>query len=107
MLMLALDTVSVAEATGLVPPGPLQVNEYLVVAPTAPVFWVPLAASDPLQPADAVQEPAWVELQVKVEEPPGAITDGYTESVTAGIASTATVVVAAGPVPPIPLQVSE
>ena len=37
-LMVTLETVSVAEAGVLLPPAPLQVNEYVVFALTAPVF---------------------------------------------------------------------
>jgi hypothetical protein len=36
--MATLDTVSCADAGALLPPGPLQVNEYVVVALTAPVL---------------------------------------------------------------------
>jgi hypothetical protein len=36
--MVALETVSVAETGPLLPPGPLQVKEYVVVALTAPVL---------------------------------------------------------------------
>lgn len=35
--MVTLDTISVADATLLGPPGPLQINEYDVVVLTAPV----------------------------------------------------------------------
>lgn len=37
-LMVAPETVSVVETGALLPPGPLQVNEYVVFALTAPVF---------------------------------------------------------------------
>lgn len=43
---------------------------------TAPVVWLPPVPSVPPQPPDAMQEPALVELQVSVAEPPGAITEG-------------------------------
>ena len=36
----------------------------------APVLWLPLVASAPLQPPDAVHDVALVELQVSVEAPP-------------------------------------
>jgi hypothetical protein len=107
MLMIVLDTVSVAETTELEPPPPLHVSEYVVVEPIAPVLRVPLAPSEPLQPPDAVQAAALLELQVSVDEPPGAITEGATDSVAVGIASMVTVAVAVRPVPPVPLHVSE
>jgi hypothetical protein len=63
-------TVTVAVATLLVPPEPVQVSEYDVVAVRAPVLWLPLVASAPLQPPEAVHDVASVELQVSVEAPP-------------------------------------
>jgi hypothetical protein len=104
--MVALETVSVAEAGVLLPPAPLQVNEYVVVvALTAPVFLVPLVPSALLQPPDAAHEVALLELQVNVDEPPGAITEGYTESLADG--TIFTVAVAGALVPPVPVHVSE
>jgi hypothetical protein len=38
MLMVRLETVSLAETGMLLPPGPLQIKVYVVVALTAPVF---------------------------------------------------------------------
>src|ERR1700675_1060360 len=49
-----LEIVTVAVATLLVPPAPLQLNEYAVVVVSAPVLCVPLAAFAPLQPPEAV-----------------------------------------------------
>ena len=69
-------TVTVAVATLLVPPAPVQVSEYDVVAVRAPVLWLPLVASAPLQPPDAVHDVASVELQVSVEVPPLATVVG-------------------------------
>jgi hypothetical protein len=76
-----------------------------VVAVTAPVVFVPPAPSAPLQPPDAEQEVALVELHVKVEEPPEAITDGYTDS--AAVGRMFTVAVAGALVPPAPVHTSE
>jgi hypothetical protein len=57
----------------------------------------------PLHPAEAAQLTALLELQVNVDEPPGAITEGKTERVAAGMMLTVT---AAGAlVPPGPEQV--
>jgi hypothetical protein len=74
--MVTLETVSVAETGTPVPPGPLQVSEYVVVAPTVPVVRVPPVPSVPLQPPDAAHALALLELQLSVEVPPGAITEG-------------------------------
>jgi hypothetical protein len=102
--MLTFDTVSVAEATALLPPAPVQSNEYEVVALTEFVSCVPLPGKVPLHPSPAVHEAALVEAQVKVAVLPGATTDGYTLKVAVGI--TLTVVLALA-VPPGPEQDSE
>ena len=67
-----------------VPPGPLQVNVKLVVALSAPVDWLPLVALAPLQPPDAVQLVALVELHVSVEDPPLLTVIGFAVNVTVG-----------------------
>jgi hypothetical protein len=74
--MVTLDTVSFAETAVLLPPGPLQIKVYVVVALTAPVFLVPLTPSTPLQPPEAAQAAALLEPQANVDAPPGAITEG-------------------------------
>jgi hypothetical protein len=63
-------TLTVATATLLVPPEPVQVNEYEVVAVSAPVLWLPLGARVALQPPEAAHDVASVELQVSTEVPP-------------------------------------
>jgi hypothetical protein len=75
----------------------------------APVLWEPLAAFVPLQPPEAVQDVALVELQVNVEVPPLAIVVGFAvnAAVGTGLAVTVTVAVAAVLVPPAPVQVNE
>jgi hypothetical protein len=79
---------------------------------SAPVDALPLEALAPLQPADAVQVDALLELQVRVELPPGATPEGFAVSATVGagagaLADTVTTAVAdAGLVPVAPLQVS-
>jgi hypothetical protein len=65
---------------------------------------VPLTPIVEVQPPEAVQVAASIELQVNVEDPPGAITEGYTESVAEG--TTLTVAVAGALVPPAPEQTS-
>jgi hypothetical protein len=104
-LMVALETVSVADATLLAPPAPLQANEYDVVALTAPVPCAPLIGNAPLQPPEAVHEVAFLEFQVSVDVRPGAMTEGLTLNVAEGM--TFTVTVAGELVPPRPVQVSE
>jgi hypothetical protein len=59
---------------------------------SAPVDCVPLLAFVPLQPPDAVQDVASVELQVNVAEPPLATLVGFAARVTVGIGATVTVV---------------
>jgi hypothetical protein len=80
----------------------------VVVAVSAAVVCVPLAARAPLQPPPAVHAVAFVELQVSVEAAPLPIDVGDAVSVAVGVgAVTVTVVDAAGLVPPDPAQVSE
>jgi hypothetical protein len=47
-----------------------------VVEARAAVLCVPLVAREPLQPPEAVQDVALLELQVNVEEPPLGTTVG-------------------------------
>jgi len=103
----ARTTMTVAPATLLVPPVPVQVKKYDVLAARAPVLSVPLAALVPLQPPEAVQDAAFVELQVSVEAPPLAMEVGLAVSVTVGAGITVTVAVATLLVPPAPVQVIE
>jgi hypothetical protein len=100
-------TVTVAAATLLVPPAPTQVKEYVVVAVSATVLWVPLVLNVPLQPPEAVHEVALTELHVSVEAPPLATDVGFAVSVTVGACITVTVAVATLLVPSAPVQVSE
>jgi hypothetical protein len=86
--MTTLDTVSVVEAAELAPPGPVQIREYDVVALTGLVGWEPLLGSAPLHPSLATHDVAFVEVQVNVEESPGATTDGYTLKTAVGITLT-------------------
>jgi hypothetical protein len=64
-------TVTVTAAVAAAePPAPVQVNVKFVSAPSAAVAAVPLVASEPLQPPEAVHAVALVELQVRVEAAP-------------------------------------
>jgi hypothetical protein len=88
------------------PPTPEQVSVNVVAAVSAPVEALPLVALVPLQPADAVQELAFVLLQLSVEALPEVTEVGMAPSVTVGFGITDTVAVAAaGVVPAAPEQV--
>jgi hypothetical protein len=95
-----------AEAAAL-PPTPEQVSVKVEAAVSAPVEALPLVPLDPLQPADAVHEVAFVLLQVSVEASPDGTEVGLAVSVTVGFGNTVTVTVAAaGVVPAAPEHVS-
>ena len=74
---------------------------------SAPAPRLPLVASAPLHPPEAVHDVAFVEFHVSVEGPPLATEVGFADSVTVGAGTTVTVAVAALLVPPAPLQVNE
>jgi len=78
-----------------------------VVVLSEPVSCVPLGATCPLHPPEAVQEVEFSELHVRTDVPPGATTDGLAVSVATGMVVTSTVAVAAWLLPPSPAQVSE
>ena len=73
------------------------------------MFCVPLAAFVPLQPPEAVQDVALVEVQVSVDDPPLAMVGGLAVRVAVGtgLVVTVTVAGAAGLVPPAPAHVNE
>jgi hypothetical protein len=84
---------------------PLQVSVYVVVV-VGETPSVPLVASAPVQPPEAVHEVAFVLDHVNVELAPEAIVVGFAVSVTVGAGDTVTVAEAGADVPPVPLQVS-
>ena len=95
------EMVTVATAGLLIPPGPVQVNaKAVVVAVTGPVLWLPLVATDPLQPPDAVQDVALIELHVSVDAPP-VTTEGLAVIVAKGTTFTVTAVTALAPPGPV------
>src|SRR5277367_3486281 len=104
-ITLPLEMVTVAVAILLVPPAPLQVRKYDVVAASVPVPWLPLMALVPLQPPDAAQEVALVELHVSVEAPFVPTIVGYAIRVAVGTTVTRTVDTVL--VPPVPVHVNE
>jgi hypothetical protein len=69
------------------------------------VLWVPLVASDPLQPPDAEHVVAFVEDQVRVEAVPLATVVGLADSVTVGAAVFTVTVADWAALPPLPVQV--
>ena len=70
---------------------------------SAPVLLLPLMARAPLQPPEAVQPVALVELQLSVDEPPFGTNIGLADNDAAGM--TLTVADTGVLVPPAPLQV--
>jgi hypothetical protein len=99
------DTVTVADWLAL-PPVPVQVSVYFVVAVRAEVAADPLTGSAPLHPPDAVQDVALVEDQVSVDLAPLAIVLGLAERVTAGGVWVTETVADCVALPPVPVQVS-
>lgn len=88
------------------PADPAQAISYSVVLESAPVDQLPLVANAPLQPPDAVQVVALVELQVKVDALPVETVDGEAFKVTVGAVDTTTTFVEPEADPLDPVQVS-
>ena len=100
-----LVTVTVADCAAE-PPGPVQVITYFVVALSATVSWVPLAASVPVQPPDAEQAAALVEDQVSLDAAPLWTVLGLAlKLIEGGVAVTATAA-DCDELPPAPVHVS-
>jgi hypothetical protein len=89
------------------PPRPIQDNVYEVVPATGPVLWLPLAASAPLHPPEAVQDVALSEVHVSVDDAPAATADGDAVKVTLGAGRMLTVTATGALTPAGPAQVSE
>ena len=86
----ALPVVTVTDVAALLlPPAPIQDSVKFVVAVNAPVGLLPLVASVPLQPPDAVHDVAFVELQLRVEALPEAMLVGDAVSDTVGATTAA------------------
>jgi hypothetical protein len=98
------DTVTVAVCAAE-PPGPVQVNSYSVVLDSAPVDHVPLVATAPLHPPEAVHAAAFSELQLRLDMPPAATVVGEACSVTAAAAEVTTTSADCELDPPGPVQV--
>jgi len=100
-------TFTVAITGAVMPPGPAHVIEYRVVAVNGPVLWLPLVARVPLQPPDAVQEAALIELHERTAVPPETIDVGAAESMAVGGGINVTVAVDGAEAPPPPVQTME
>ena len=97
-------TVTVADCAA-VPPAPVQVSVYTVVAVSAAVLELPEALSVPLQPPEAAQEVALVEDQDKVAFAPLATVLGLAVRVTVGAGVVTVTVADCEALPPLPVQV--
>jgi len=84
-----LETVTVADCVADLP-APVQVSSYSVVLVRVPVDTVPLVATLPCQPPEAVQAVAPAEVQVRVELPPLLTVVGAALIVTDAAAGAAT-----------------
>jgi hypothetical protein len=99
------ETVTVTDCAAE-PPVPVQVSVNFVVAVRAGVAPDPLIASPPLQPPDAVQAVALVEVQVKVDVAPLLTVVGLADRVTAGAGLVTETVADWVALPPAPVHVS-
>jgi hypothetical protein len=99
------DTVTVVDWE-LVPPVPVQVSAYTVVFDRGPVDQVPLVATLPLQPPEAVHWLAFPEVQLRLDASPLATVEGDEVSVTVGAADVTVTCVECEADPPGPVQVN-
>jgi hypothetical protein len=83
----------------------MQVNSYSVVFTTGPVDHVPLVATAPFQPPEAVHAVTLSEFQLRVELPPLATVVGEAVSVTVGGVTTTSVDCEAEPAGPVHVKV--
>ena len=100
----AADTVTVADCAAE-PPAPVQVRVNVVLADRTGVVLEPLMGSLPLQPPEAEQDVAWVEVQVNVELAPLLTVLGFADRVTAGAGVVTDTVADCVALPPVPVQV--
>lgn len=98
-------TVTVALYVGLLPPGPVHISEYVLVA-VGDTVWLPLVDLLPLQAPEAVQEVALVEFQVNVLVCPEDIFDGLAVMLAVGAGFVTVTVALFMSWPPGPVQVS-
>ncbi len=98
-------TDTVADCAAL-PPGPLQLSEYVAFAVSAPVGDEPLTAFAPDQAPDAVQDVALVADHDNVEPLPLATVLGLAVMLTVGAGCATDTVADCTALPPAPLQVN-
>jgi hypothetical protein len=99
------ETVTVADCDAE-PPAPVQVSMNFVVAVRADVVVEPMVASLPLQPPEAAQEVALVDVQFNVAPPPLAIVLGLALKLTVGAVAVTETVADCVALPPVPVHVS-
>ena len=97
-------TDTVADCSAL-PPAPVQVNVYVVLAVSAPVDCEPLMARLPDQPPDATQEVALADDQESVEPLPLAMVLGLALNLTVGAADFTETLADCAALPPAPVHV--
>ena len=98
------ETVTVADCDAE-PPAPVQVRVNLVVAVRAAVVCVPVVASAPLQPPEALQAVALVDDQLSADVAPLLTVAGFAVRVTAGVGVVTETIADCAALPPLPLQV--
>jgi hypothetical protein len=96
-------TVTLVDA---VPPAPVHVNAYVLVAFSVPVEALPDTDLLPAHIPDAVHDVAFVEDQVSVEVLPLITDAGLAESVTVGTGGITVTVTVFDTVPPAPVHAS-
>jgi hypothetical protein len=99
-----VETVTVAVCAAL-PPGPVQVSVKDWSLVKLPVEAEPLVGSLPLQPPEAVQEVAFVEVQLKVAPLPLVTVLGFAEIFTVGADWVTETLADCEALPPAPVQV--
>jgi hypothetical protein len=87
------------------PPAPVQLNVYVLLAVSAPVVALPCTASLPDHPPDAVQEDAFVADHVNVDALPLSMVLGLAVIVTVGAGVLTDTVADCEALPPVPVQV--
>lgn len=88
------------------PPGPVQDSSYSVVLERGPVDQVPLGATAPCQPPEAIHAVALTACHLKVDVPPSATVDGAALNVAIGEEEITMTLVDPDPDRPEPVQVS-
>ncbi len=88
------------------PPAPVHVKEYVALASSAPVDWVPLSALEPLQGPAALQLVALLAVQLRVAEPPLVTVLGFAPKLIVGVGAVTDTVAVCIAVPPGPVQLN-